>query len=183
MVCQERLSKRQYLNACPQKHLNQNRFPAPAAAPTIGSGSFLDEWLAKQKSVPAPTHTPTTPTQNQPVENQSQPQPTVGTEAEQSDEAVAPQEDAKVAQVANYESGNVSSAELDQQEVKDIAAELKKGLKSVEGSVDIQDSTKAQTAPVTLQPQNHTESTQPGEDTIVIDSDGTIHMRNPSEDE
>ncbi len=157
--------------------------PAPAAAPTIGSGSFLDEWLAKQKSVPAPTHTPTTPTQNQPVENQSQPQPTVGTEAEQSDEAVAPQEDAKVAQVANYESGNVSSAELDQQEVKDIAAELKKGLKSVEGSVDIQDSTKAQTAPVTLQPQNHTESTQPGEDTIVIDSDGTIHMRNPSEDE
>lgn len=157
--------------------------PAPAAAPTTGSGSFLDEWLAKQKSVPAPTHTPTTPTQNQPVENQSQPQPTVGAEAEQSDEAVALQEDAKVAQVANYESGNVSSAELDQQEVKDIAAELKKGLKSVEGSVDIQDSTKAQTAPVTLQPQNHTESTQPGEDTIVIDSDGTIHMRNPSEDE
>jgi hypothetical protein len=174
---------------------------APVAAP--GSGSFLDEWLAKQKAAPPqpqrlaapqpapspapasapepmqapvsdvpeplpanpsagiaegtgaqpplPQSAPIIPTESAPVEakEQSSPQPSDGT---------------------IYEGGNVSSAQLDQQEVKDIAMELKKGLKPQETATSATVPNTAAQGPLVAAAE---------EDTIYIDADGVMHQKNP----
>ncbi|QQS17832.1 ATP-binding protein [Candidatus Saccharibacteria bacterium] len=100
---------------------------APASPSPVGSGSFLDEWLAKQKATPASPRPLSPPTQTPGLDTHSENQSTVGAnEVELSTTAVGSEPNASSSSVANYESGNVSSAELDQQEVKDIAVELKK---------------------------------------------------------
>jgi hypothetical protein len=158
--------------------------PAPVmGSPSAGSGSFLDEWLAKQKSVPATPRPTVTPQPNAPVETQIQPQAAANPVTDSPAMPAASQNTDITTPQGSYESGNVSSAELDQQEVKDIAAELKKGLKATEGNLDVQAPPKSLEISNSPQPKSQNEVAQPGEDTIVIDSDGTIHMKNPSEDE
>jgi hypothetical protein len=158
--------------------------PAPVmGSSSAGSGSFLDEWLAKQKSVPATPRPAVAPRLNAPVETQTQPQAAANPVTDSPAMPVASQNTDITTPQGSYESGNVSSAELDQQEVKDIAAELKKGLKTTEGNLDVQAPPKSLEISNSPQPKSQSEVAQPGEDTIVIDSDGTIHMKNPTEDE
>ena len=158
--------------------------PAPVMGPpSAGSGSFLDEWLAKQKSMPATPRPAVTSQLNAPVETQSQPQAAANPVTDGPVMPVASQNTDITTPQGSYESGNVSSAEIDQQEVKDIAAELKKGLKTTEGNLDVQAPPKSLEVSNSPQPKSQSEVVRPGEDTIVIDSDGTIHMKNPSEDE
>ncbi len=158
--------------------------PAPAMGPSAtGSGSFLDEWLAKQKSVPATPRPAVAPQPNAPVETQTQPHAAANPVTDSPAMPAASQNTDITTPQGSYESGNVSSAELDQQEVKDIAAELKKGLKANEGNLDVQAPPKSLEVSNSPQPKSQSEVAQPGEDTIVIDSDGTIHMKNPTEDE
>jgi hypothetical protein len=94
--------------------------PASAAAAPAPQPSFLDEWMAKQRAVtPGPTLSPArSPLPVQPPTQQAQP---LG--------LVSPAAPALPATSAEAVTGNVSSAQLDQQEIKDIASELKKGLK------------------------------------------------------
>jgi hypothetical protein len=109
--------------------------PATPAKPS--GGSFLDEWMAKQRAaIPAPAIStartslpPSAPTAQPAVPPQAtaqqvasapnlppiQPVLTHQAPAQPADELV--------------DDGNVSSAQLDQQEINDIATELKKGLK------------------------------------------------------
>jgi len=135
--------------------------PPPATAAPNPSGSFLDEWLAKQRAqAPAPAISPaqsalppTPPTFTAPVvDNQPNSAP---------DPALDAIEDG----------GNISSAQLDQREISDIADELKKELKPAEP-----------TAPTsvegTLQLQPRA-SANGSDDTIFIDPDGQLHINQP----
>lgn len=113
--------------------------PQPMAAPT--PPSFLDEWVAKQKT--------TLTTQAQPVAVAGSSPAAMPTPLTQ-DAALFPQ-------------GNVSSASIDQQEVHDIADQLKQGL-----NVTTSASTVKTEATIPL-------DTPHDSDEIVIDKDGTIH--------
>lgn len=131
--------------------------PAPTHA---GGGSFLDEWLAKQRArapIPSLSRVPAAPTVSD-----------------------SPR-DAAATDVV----GNVSSAQLDQQEINDIAQELKRDLAATE-----LESTSMPDAAASLEPPHNTDqeglihlsgltpaatsATSP-EDTIYIDSEGVLH--------
>ena len=117
--------------------------PAPA--------SFLDEWVAKQKAVAAaPPATPTVPNMqySQPASQQT----TVASVA-------------TVPSQAPINSGNISSAPLDQQEVHDIASQLKQGLDGA-NSNSVASQVPEATIPL---------DTPHDGDEIVIDKDGNIH--------
>lgn len=101
-------------------------------------GSFLDEWLAKQRATqPTPPIGSTVP----PVELASAPTQPIVTPAPQAPASPQqPQATARPATVSPEPSvasssasdeilGNVSSAQMDQQEIADIAKELKRNLK------------------------------------------------------
>jgi hypothetical protein len=160
--------------------------PTPQAASGMpGSGSFLDEWLAKQRAqAPAPMVSPARSTLQTTAPVASTP---------------AIQRQAQPIERSNpehmIEEGNVSSAQLDQQEIKDIAVELKKGLKTPELTVSPQaaDLT-VRPAPVT-EPQPKPAGQQEGtvqlkaktphevaaaaDDTIFIDNDGQLRVTEP----
>lgn len=106
--------------------------PRPAPPST---GSFLDEWLAKQKvapaapmpqaSMPQPIPAPnltTVPSVSSPMMPEPILAPSPAPLVPPAPPMQPPQE---------YEGGNVSSAQLDQKEVDDIATELKKGLTDI----------------------------------------------------
>jgi hypothetical protein len=162
--------------------------PQPAAP----AGSFLDEWLAKQKTAPptpltvgaqqpAVTSVQSTVPQPNPQLTQSQSIATAPTVPDPTNSKTEPPVAPKVDSTSNYQGGNVSSAQLDQQEVKDIAAELKKGLKSHdEASIQIRKPTQPKqdgTKPATSGGEVYDE-----DDTIYIDNDGVVHQRK-AEDE
>lgn len=117
--------------------------------------SFLDEWVAKQKAVAAPPTMSVAPSMpySQPVPQQTPvaPLPTMSSQAPIS-------------------SGNISSAPLDQQEVHDIASQLKQGLDSVNNNPVAPQKPEA-TIPL---------DTPHDGDEIVIDKDGNIHGQIPS---
>ncbi len=151
----------------PQPATNPFGQPPVAASPTVQQrpapptpASFLDEWLAKQKtsasmpiqpaavSQPVPSTAPNVSEAQQPT---YPPAPTPTTPPNNSPSQV-------------YETGNVSSAQLDQKEVDDIAAELKKGL----------------TEPIAEpKPASPSEADMPlhdnAGDEITIDKDGVMH--------
>ncbi len=175
--------------AAPPATQSPSRGPSltsPPAQPSA-SGSFLDEWLAKQKTLaPSPASMAPQP----PAPSPAVPAPKL--DVSQVSQAVAPQPISEgVVPVATpiataqpsdaYEGGNVSSAQLDQQEVKDIAAELKKGLNAPANAPDGQ--LKVATNSPTVPPQM--QSNQPGTvsaasgDTIYIDNDGVMHQNCP----
>lgn len=144
----------------------------PAAAPRQpagppSSGSFLDEWLAKQKNAPAspagpaPRPVAVSPVPPRPVPAQAPSQPmTMQPPAPGPIEPVsinAPDPEAM------QEPGNVSSSQLDKQEVRGIAEELKKSLEPAPAQ-------KPTEASVNLNASSTTE------DTIFIDQDGNLRM-------
>ncbi len=93
--------------------------PAPQPATkssTPGTGSFLDEWLAKQK---------TTPQSKRASEVKAT---TIQQGANLQPQATSPATTPTFQPPQDNDAGNVSSAQLDKQEVNDIAVELKKGL-------------------------------------------------------
>jgi hypothetical protein len=166
---------------------NQPAATAPVAAaapPSAGparQGSFLDEWLAKQKTMPstphasapapAPTSTPAaqTPVSNEPVPNTPAPPAPVSPATQTPPQPIATQAQIPTTEPPeSFEAGNVSSVQLDQQEVKDIAAELKRNLKTEVQKTDVPaPAPQATPAPGLV-------ADQEGE--IFIDSDGNIHQ-------
>jgi hypothetical protein len=124
--------------------------PKRPAAP--GGSSFLDEWLAKRKAT-APTAGAPAPSRAAPVAP-TQPQPPVN-----SMPIETPTADGQQPQASDT-SGNISSGAIEQQEVTTIANELKQQLRPQGGA------TKS-----AGQPAN-------SDDTIAIDQDGTLHLRN-----
>lgn len=138
----------------------------PAAMPKAPtSGSFLDEWLAKQRAS-APTAISGTRTSLPPATQPGgMPQP-----------AQAP-----VAAPANVSStpepGNVSSAQLDQQEITDIATELKKSLAPQAAEPTAPATPTATEGVVHL--SAHSEAAPAGaDDTIAIDNEGMLRVNN-----
>lgn len=112
---------------------------APAPAGTPPAGSFLDEWVAKQRatspapglsaarqplpSAPAPAPAPLAPAvSNAPAPNATPPAPL-------SVQTTPVTQQPLERQPEQMDDGNVSSAQLDQQEINDIAGELKKSLR------------------------------------------------------
>ncbi len=144
--------------------------PAPTTPTQQNTGSFLDEWLAKQKTMPpSPRPLPQAPaTQLSPKLD-----PANASESEAQDQTP----DSPIQK--SYEAGNVSSAELDQQEVKDIAQELKKSLKN-QSTDDVPAVPPNQPSQTTQNPEGNIQASVASgdDDTIAIDSDGTIHLNN-----
>jgi hypothetical protein len=155
--------------------------PRPVAPPT--SASFLDEWLAKQRAkaptpaappAPAPPKAASLPPKQQPL---TTPKPT----------PVASHVTAKPdsAETTETSSGNVSSAQIDQQEINDIAEELKKGLggsapqpqkkaeKPADASLELKPGAEADEATIHLTPRAKKEDPAV-DDTIFIDGDGVL---------
>lgn len=157
--------------------------PRPAApAPQPGSGSFLDEWLAKQKATPQrpqPLHSqqpvqPPTPVPASPAPAPIQ-SPTQAAQAVDDAQPDQSQTAPELASAPPSTAGNVSSAQLDKKEVQDIAAELKKGLKPTEGELPL--GTKNPTGSTVQSPGAATATN----DTIYIDNDGQMHFTNPAD--
>jgi len=190
---------------------------APASAPTntTGSGSFLDEWLAKQRAQtpvpmisqartplpPSPSPLPAAPTTEQPAASYATAQPAINPEP------LAPRAPAAAAPAAPVEDGgNISSAQLDQEEIEEIAKELKKDLAPTpEASVKSPVApivaptleVDAKTAPLAVEPapepdpepepapktglfqaKKPREQGEPApDDTIFIDPEGKLHLR------
>jgi hypothetical protein len=124
-----------------------NPFASPAPLPAAPTpASFLDEWVAKQKTaVPASPAIPQAPTQPL-ASTPPTPATTPATES---------------IQVPSFAPGNISSAPLDQQEVHDIANQLKQGL-----GVDKTPSKTEANIPLDTPHEG---------DEIVIDKDGNLH--------
>lgn len=142
--------------------------PQPPARPAPPSrDSFLDGWAAKQANQPAmSTPMPQQPIQSpqiQPIATPQQAMPMAQASVSQPLPPVPPQQ--SPVNMSDYQSGNISSAQLDQKEVSDIAAELKKGLNN----------------PVEVaKPASPTEGHLPLDDgasgdEIVIDKEGVFH--------
>jgi len=155
--------------------------PSAPTAPTMPSqpGTFLDEWIAKQRAqVPSPSIAstraalPTTP----------EPAPKAFT-APVVDSQPPKQPHPELEDLSD-DGGNVSSAQLDQKEITDIAAEIKKELKvQPEPAPSPSEASKEQPKEgvIHMQPKAKTTENSP-EDTIVIDADGKLHIKEPSTD-
>lgn len=185
---------------------NSGNGPAPARPGPSGTGSFLDEWLAKQRAgAPTPALSPArTPL--------SADRPTAVEKAFGTSDSTDAKDTTKAAVPVNQSgpvSGNVSSAQLDQQEIDDIASELKKSLKvpaskSPEPPKPIDPELLAPAKPVykpmplAAAPEPTPESAADGtegmlkinrpanntpapDDTIFIDSEGRLHSQGPDE--
>lgn len=154
--------------------------PQPPTAPSA-SGSFLDEWLAKQKktTVPSMSTQPPNPKPSDPPQkaNTLAPAPVANSQPIRSEPVAA----SGISPNDAYEGGNVSSAQLDQQEVNDIASELKKGLKAPESASGAQQEgpAKSQDMPKAQNSSLNNASLADG-DTIYIDGDGTMHQNDPA---
>ena len=166
---------------------------APGGSAMPGGGSFLDEWMAKQRAhTPAPAISP--------ARTSLPPQgPTSAPTTLRTDTAPAPDSQLKMAPNLDpaplrEDSGNVSSAQLDQEEIKDIAEELKKSLipgtsepnlRETSGPLAVQPAP-PQPAPNPTEGTRHLKSkpqTGPApDDTIFIDNDGKLHSNEPAAD-
>lgn len=128
--------------------------PKPAAP---GTGSFLDEWLAKRKAVTPGAQTPTLQLPPKPAAPQ---QPTITKHQPQPAQKVSAPENKLTPQTkpAQQPNANISSDAIESAEISTIAQELKQQLKPQEKPAD---------------------SPRPAQDgdTIVIDQDGTLHLR------
>lgn len=213
--------------------------PPARPVPPASNGSFLDEWLAKQKtapgalpaapmrpsspppgaayqtpaptaasmtaasssatpssfasSVPPPTAPPMAANTPRPAQAASLPlQPSDPLSRVASPPSLASHQvpspthpqgatstpPVQPAPTAQYDVGNVSSAQLDQQEVRDIALELKKELKPAEPPVK---APVAPEQPAPPKPKDEREGELATGDTLTIDPDGTIHFTSPAE--
>jgi hypothetical protein len=154
--------------------------PAASAPGGTPSGSFLDEWLAKQRATaptpqmsaarsPMPLAPPAPAAQERPVQYLNTSAPAAPPAAGQPSLNVGAGE------------GNVSSAQLDKQEIDDIAKELKKDLKP---GAQAAPSTET-AAPADASPTEGTVHFKPkadatADDTIFIDTEGHLQLREPA---
>lgn len=124
-----------------------------------GAPSFLDEWLAKRKATTAPQSPPRGPQAASPSAAGVNPFTVPPKSAAQ---AAGPQkaQAAPTATEAKKSAGNISSGALEQREVDTIANELKQRLNKKPGD--------------TIIPNKPSSDS----DTIEIDKDGTLHVRN-----
>ena len=86
--------------------------------------------------------------------------------------------------------GNVSSAQLDQQEIDDIASELKKSLTTTPQTAnvpvatapaeEIEEESSAPAGLLRVNPQAATDAVSP-DDTIYIDNEGVFHNKDAAE--
>lgn len=135
----------------------------PAAPPAAGTGSFLDEWLAKRQGgavtpAPAPV-TPAAPANPVPL-----PAPAPTPAPAPSPNMFTP---AQPGTVHPTETHNISSDELERSEVAQIAAELKQ---------ELNDQTKPETPEPNKKSGELSLENAEEEDTIVIDHDGSFHQ-------
>jgi hypothetical protein len=149
-----------------------------------GAGSFLDEWMAKQRAkAPAPMLSPAH--SSLPPAMPSPPEPPGMPIMAPTPAALRPEEPKS----EPTQEGNVSSAQLDQEEIDDIAAELKKGLKPAglepgEVSKEAESKgSKANTEAVLHLKQPSATKPSESEDTIYIDSDGKLQVRGVEADQ
>lgn len=138
----------------------------PATPPPAGTGSFLDEWLAKRQGgtvTPAPA--PVVPAQ--PVT--PAPAPVSAPTPPPAPSAPSPSmfTPAQPGTVHPTETHNISSDELERSEVAQIAAELKQ---------ELNDQTKPETPPPNKKSGELSLENAEEEDTIVIDHDGSFHQ-------
>ncbi len=177
---------------------------APAPARPSAQGSFLDEWLAKQRaSLPTPPigNTRAAMPSQQPVAQPAfsgpiaAPAPSAPTVPSAPSLEPARQTEAEVM-------GNISSAQLDQREIDDIAKELKRSLKAPKAPASAT-APKPESAPkvqASEAPKADVLSTNEGvihlkakvpkegepdpDDTIIIDNDGMLRIKGePAEGE
>jgi hypothetical protein len=139
---------------------------APSAPAPKPQGSFLDEWLAKRPSVPqAPP-----PTAPQPQSFAAPPPPT----PEPTPQPIqAPEPTPTPTPYSQASSGtqNISSGEIEQDEVHKIAAELKQQLDSSEAA------NKPAPQPLAANTDQHIDLKGQADDTIVIDRDGNFQLK------
>ena len=140
---------------------------APQQARPASSGSFLDDWLAKRKkgaTTPATTTNQPTIQTRTPLPDQPAPsvQPAPPSQTFQPTSVPVPPPQPKV-------TTNISSDELEKNEVQKIAAELKQELDSNQAP------DKPPLAPLAKSPAG-AEQHPDHEDTIVIDHDGSFHQ-------
>ncbi len=168
-----------------------NTFPArspgtPGPNPASSGSSFLDEWLAKRRSVPpttapvgarlAPGASPFTqspaayPSTGQPVAPFGATQRPFGSQLPVSPSTV-PMTSSSQPQATT--TPNISSNQLEKNEISTIAQELKQNL----SSPNVPQSDTKSSGEIKL----NDDTTSP-EDTIYIDREGTLHNRNESTD-
>ena len=172
-------------------------YGSPSAGGMLGTGSFLDDWLAKQRAqTPASTLSP--------ARGSLPPRPEPAFAPPTAPSIVAPVPDPQPVMspgpgadmdLLKQDGGNISSAQLDQQEIKDIAQELKKSL--MPGQED--SSVHEQSGPLAVkqapeqQPANtehegtlhlkpKPQSGPAPDDTIFIDKDGRLRANEPAAD-
>jgi len=152
--------------------------PAGGVAPSApmpgmpGSGSFLDEWLAKQRAqAPTPAISPVraAPAPSAAPAGAPAPAPPVS----------APQGAGQPPVQAAPEAGNVSSAQLDQQEIDDIAAELKRELPTSAATSAPAPTPSEGTVPLNKPAKKRQDAP---DDTIFIDNEGNIRAAAESGD-
>lgn len=181
--------------------------PAPVNTPPAGSapaaGSFLDEWLAKQRAqAPVPMVSPARSTLP-PDSSTSGPAPEMPAGATAPAYA-APVFDSRspkttpdpALEAIADDGGNVSSAQLDQEEIDDIAEEIKRDMKPA-GAPKLEVDT--QSAPLPVEPAPEPASAEPPkttavskkppkqsepnpDDTIYIDNEGKLHLREEAQE-
>lgn len=137
---------------------------APPRPAQPNTNSFLDEWVAKQQSAAGARPLPGSANISSPT---ASPAPMTNPFAQPPATSVPPQPIVPPAAPVSlaYETGNISSAQLDQKEVSDIAGEIKKNL-SGNGATPVKQ--QPQEADIPLQDPHES-------DEISIDNDGTIH--------
>jgi hypothetical protein len=141
--------------------------PRPAAP--VSGGSFLDDWLSKRRTTPAAA----APASNgfgsnggaQPAIATPQPQPQLQPQMQPNTAVQA----APANTPKPTETKNISSEEIERNEVDKIAAELKQQLNSSKDKTQAGQSPKGE----------HEVELKPGkDDTIYIDNEGTLHLAN-----
>ena len=176
---------------------NASSMAVPAG---VGSGSFLDEWLAKQRaSAPVPALSSA---------RSSLPPHGIRQQVAGPQEPLVPQQPGSPAipkDEVEASTGNISSSQLDQQEISGIAQELKKSLKTPETTRTQRPDILPQEGPLAVRPEPQLSlekseamqlsqegvfhiSRQQGhgpapDDTIFIDNDGKLHPNQPTADE
>jgi hypothetical protein len=164
---------------------------APAAAPSA-PGSFLDEWLTKKSTAPAarpvqPTQAPATATARQPqaqVANRPAPQPQTAQKANKNNQQAPKsnnQSNPKKQQPGQTKSNdtkqpitkrNISSQQIDDQETKAVATELKQMLDSPEYKAEQELINKLKNKQKNKKADDKDKNDE--NDTIFIDHDGTF---------
>jgi hypothetical protein len=156
--------------------------PDPQPAPT-GTGSFLDEWLSKRPAAGAPT-TPSAPvTSAPPMPASPAPMPTLAPQPS----PWQPPAQADPVPALPTDTHNISSNEIDQQEIGKIADELKRDLGdapiAVEQPAPLAEPAAEAAVEEPVQPTPMARVDDHANDTIMIDREGNLVQKTADEDQ